>query len=44
MLRGRLHAIVFVENRAGIRVISLRKAKQREQRKYRAQDKARKTQ
>lgn len=36
MLRGRLHAIVFVEMLMGVRVISLRKANQREQRKYRA--------
>jgi uncharacterized DUF497 family protein len=34
MLDGRLHALVFVETRSGIRVISLRKANAREIRRY----------
>lgn len=33
-LGGRLHALVFVETAAGIRVISLRKANKREVRRY----------
>ncbi len=33
-LDGRLHALVFVEKPDGIRVISLRKANQREVRRY----------
>ncbi|MFA7505409.1 MAG: BrnT family toxin [Burkholderiaceae bacterium] len=34
MLGGRLHALVFVETRSGIRVISLRKANVREVKRY----------
>lgn len=34
MLRGRLHVLVFTETPNGIRVISLRKANQREVRRY----------
>lgn len=33
-LDGRLHALVFTERKGGIRVISLRKANQREMKKY----------
>lgn len=38
-LEGRLHALVFTETQAGIRVISFRKANRREERRY-AQTKA----
>ena len=34
LLGGRLHALVFVETEAGIRVISLRKANAREVKRY----------
>ena len=34
LLGGRLHALVFTETQAGIRVISFRKANQREEQRY----------
>lgn len=37
MLDGRLHSLVFVEIEGGIRVISFRKANDREVRRYEAQ-------
>ncbi len=39
-LEERLHALVFTETQVGIRVISFRKANQREERLYEEQTKA----